>query len=122
VAIGPEYRFKLGQREAFVRVDFEYESRNPWLAAVQDPQTSQFQPGTYTLSATHFTSVRGGLTLGDWLVTPFIDNLFNSHVITNYALGQVDSYNPAGSPSQQQNAYTFRPRTLGLTASWHPGG
>jgi iron complex outermembrane receptor protein len=122
VAVGPEYRFKLWQRDAFVRLDFEYESRNPWLAAVQDPQTSQFQPATYTLSSTHFTSVRGGLTVGDWLVTPFIDNLFNSHVVTNYALGQVDSYNPAGSPSQQQNAYTFRPRTLGLTATWHPGG
>jgi iron complex outermembrane receptor protein len=121
VAVGSEYRFKLAQREAFVRVDFEYESRNPWLAAVQDPQTSQFIPATYTLPSTHFASIRAGITLGDWLLTPFVDNLFNSHVVTNYALGQVDSYNPAGSPSQQQNAYTFRPRTIGLTAIWHVG-
>jgi hypothetical protein len=31
--------------------------------------------------------------------------------------------NPAGSPAQQQNVYTFRPRTFGITATWHgPGG
>jgi iron complex outermembrane receptor protein len=121
VAVGPEYRFHLAQREAFVRADFEYESRNPWLAAVQDPQSSQFIPGTYTLPATHFASMRGGITLGDWQIAAFIDNLFNSHVVTNYALGQVDPYNPAGSPSQQQNVYTFRPRTLGITATWRAG-
>jgi outer membrane receptor protein involved in Fe transport len=129
VAVGPEYRFKLAQHDAFVRVDFEYQSRNPWLAAVQDPQSSQFIPATYTLPATRFTSMRGGVTLGDWVVTPFIDNLFNSHTVTNYALGQVDPYNPAcrptpagaGCPSQQQNVYTFRPRTVGVTATWHVG-
>jgi iron complex outermembrane receptor protein len=121
VAVGPEYRFILRQHEAFVRVDWEYESRNPWLAPVQDPGTSQYIPASYTLSSTTFTSVRGGVTLGDWQVTPFIDNLFNSHTTTNYALGQQDPYNPAGSPSQQQNAYTFRPRTFGVTATWRVG-
>jgi iron complex outermembrane receptor protein len=121
VAVGPEYRFQVAQHEAFVRADFEYQSRNPWLAAVQDPQSSQFIPGSYTLPATHFASMRGGVTLGDWQIAAFIDNLFNSHVVTNYALGQVDPYNPAGSPSQQQNVYTFRPRTLGITATWRAG-
>jgi outer membrane receptor protein involved in Fe transport len=124
VAVGPEYRFKLAQRDAFVRIDYQYQSRNPWLAAVQDPLSSQYISGTYTLPATHFASARAGLTLGDWLVTPFIDNLFNTHIVTNYALGQQDFYNPAGSPSQQQNVYTFRPRTFGVTATWRagPGG
>jgi outer membrane receptor protein involved in Fe transport len=121
VAVGPEYRFHLAQREAFVRVDYEYQSRNPWLAAVQDPQSSQFIPGSYTLPATHFASLRGGVTLGDWQIAAFVDNLLNSHIVTNYALGQVDPYNPAGSPSQQQNVYTFRPRTLGITATWRAG-
>jgi outer membrane receptor protein involved in Fe transport len=123
VAFGPEYRFKLGEHDAFLRFDFEYESRNPWLAAVQDPQSSQYIPGSYTLPATYFTSLRGGITLGDWLITPFIDNLFDTHTVTNFALGQTDPYNPAGSPSQQQNQYTFRPRTFGITVTWHgPGG
>jgi len=55
-------------------------------------------------------------------VTPFIDNLFNTHVVTNYALGTVDPYNPAGPPPIQQNNYTFRPRTFGITATWHVSG
>jgi hypothetical protein len=44
--------------------------------------------------------------------------------VTNYALGAVDPYNPAGSPTVQQNQYTFRPRTFGITATWRtgPGG
>ena len=121
VAVGPEYRFKLGQHDAFFRVDFEYQSRNPWLSPVQDPQSSQYFPFTYTLSATHFTSLRGGVTLGDWLVTPFIDNLFNNQTVTNYALGQLDPYNPNGSPRPQENDYTFRPRTFGVTVTWRSG-
>jgi iron complex outermembrane recepter protein len=135
VAVGPEYRFTIKNHEAFVRFDWEYESRNPWLAPVQDPNTSQFFPYTYTLSSTTFASLRGGVTLGDWQVTPFIDNLFNNHTTTNYALGQLDPYNPdhlpgmpgvgpgtlVGAPTPQENAYTFRPRTFGITASWRIG-
>jgi len=124
VAFGPEYRFKLGEHDAFLRLDFEYESRNPWLAAIQDPRNiAQFVPGVYTLPATDFTSLRGGITFGAWLITPFIDNVFDTHTVTSFALGQTDPYNPAGSPSQQQNQYTFRPRTFGVTVTWHgPGG
>jgi iron complex outermembrane recepter protein len=124
VAVGPEYRFTLAQHDAFVRVDWEFESRNPWLSVLQDPRSSQYYPYTYTLSSTTFTSLRGGITLGSWLVTPFIDNLANSHTVTNYALGMNDPYNPTGSPSVQQNQYTFRPRTFGITATWRigPGG
>ena len=124
VALGPEYSFKVGEHDAFLRVDWEYESRNPWPSVLQDPRSSQFYPYTYTLSSTTFTSLRGGITLGSWLITPFIENLTNNHTVTNYALGMNDPYNPAGSPSVQQNQYTFRPRTFGITATWRagPGG
>ena len=118
VSIGPEYRFKIAQHDAFVRLDYTYESRNPWLAADQDPASSQFIPGVYTLPATSFLSLRAGINMGDWQISPFIDNVLNSHTVTTYALGQIDPYNPAGSPSQQQNAYTFRPLTVGITATW----
>jgi outer membrane receptor protein involved in Fe transport len=122
VSIGPEYRFQLAQHDAFLRLDYTYQSRNPWLAAVQDPNSSQFIPGTYTLPATSFVSLRAGINIGEWQVSPFIDNLLNTHTVTNFALGQLDPYNPAGSPSQQQNAYTFRPLTVGVTATWRIGG
>jgi len=122
VSIGPELRFSIGQHDAFVRLDYTYESRNPWLAAVQDPGSSQYQPASYTLPATNFLTLRAGINIGELQISPFIDNVLNTHTVTNFALGQLDPYNPAGSPSQQQNAYTFRPFTVGLTATWRMGG
>jgi len=127
VAVGAEYRFKPFQHDAFVRVDWEYQSRNPWLAALQDPATSQFVPSqvpaAYTLPSTTFTSFRAGLNLGEWQVSAFVDNVFDTHSVINYALGQADTYavgivNP---PTVQQNQYTFRPRTVGVTATWRMG-
>ena len=127
VAIGAEYRFRPWQHDAFVRVDWEYQSRNPWLAALQDPGSSQFipsqVPATYTLPSTSFTSFRAGLNLGEWQVSAFVDNVFDSHTVINYALGQADTYavgivNP---PTVQQNQFTFRPRTVGVTATWRIG-
>ncbi len=127
LAIGAEYRFRPWQHDAFVRVDWEYQSRNPWLAALQDPSSSQFipsqVPATYTLPSTSFTSLRAGLNLGEWQVSAFVDNVFDSHTVINYALGQADTYavgivNP---PTVQQNQFTFRPRTVGVTATWRIG-
>jgi iron complex outermembrane recepter protein len=124
VSIGPEYAFKLGEHESFIRVDWQYEARNNWPSVLQDPRTSQYFPYTYTLSSTSFLSLRAGIALGAWQVTPFVDNLTNNHTVTNYALGALDPYNPVGSPTPQQNQYTFRPRTFGITATWRsgPGG
>jgi iron complex outermembrane recepter protein len=120
VAVGAEYGFKVGQREAFVRADWNYASRNPWPSTLQNPNdTAQYNPNTYTLPSTTFTTARAGIYLGDWQIAAFVDNVFDSHTVTNYALGQSDPYNPAGSPSVQQNQYTYRPRTFGLNAIWH---
>ena len=118
VALGAEYGFKLGQHNAFARADWEYESRNPWLAGLQDPRnTAQYNPFSYSLASTSFTSFRTGVYLGDWQLALFVDNVFDSHRVTNYALGQ-----PALVPTVQENDYTFRPRTIGINANWHVGG
>jgi hypothetical protein len=50
------------------------------------------------------------MNFGTWQLAAFCDNLFDSRTVTNYALGQTD-----GTTTPQQNAYTFRPRTAGLT-------
>jgi iron complex outermembrane recepter protein len=122
VALGAEYGFKLGARDAFVRADWEYQSRNPWPSTLQNPNdVAQYNPNTYTLPSTSFTSIRAGVNLGEWQVAAFLDNVFDSHTLTGYALGQSDPYNPAGSPTVQQNQYIYRPRTLGLTATWRLG-
>jgi iron complex outermembrane recepter protein len=118
VAIGPQYDFTVMEHEAFVRADWEFTSRNPWLAPVQDPRSSQYDPYSYTLPATSFTSLRAGVKIANWQISAFCDNVFNSHALVNYAQGQVDSFNPAGPPTPQQNSFTFRPLTVGITATF----
>ena len=122
VSLGAQYAFSLAEHEAFVRADWEYESRNPWPSTLQDPASSQYNPSTYTLSSNTFTSVRAGMNFGNWLLAAFVDNVFDSHTVTNYQLGAADPYNPASAPPVQQNQFTFRPRTIGVTATVHIGG
>ena len=51
MALGVQYNFQLAARDAFIRGDWEYEARNHWLAAVQDPHNdAQYNYGySYTL-------------------------------------------------------------------------
>ena len=142
-AVGAEFGFKIADHPAFVRLDWQYQARNNWPSVLQDGPppngTSQYNLGnalsanpgnTFTLSSTAFASLRAGVTVGNWALQAFVDNLFDSHTVTNYQLGQPDSYNqtefPVGSgnmvqtsPSVEENDYTFRPRTIGITATLH---
>jgi len=121
IAFGPQYSFKLFEHDAFIRADWEYTSRNPWLAPVQDPNNNaQYEYGySYTLPATSYTSTRAGLKLKGWDISAFCDNLFNKHPTINYAQAQADGFNPAGPPTPQENEFTWRPRTFGITATLH---
>jgi outer membrane receptor protein involved in Fe transport len=124
IAVGPQYAFKIVEHEAFVRLDWEYTSRNPWLAPVQDPNSSQYNPNSYTLPATSFTSMRAGVKFAGWQLSLFCDNLFDSHTVLNYAQVQIDPFNPSylanpnAPTSVQQNNFTYRPRTIGITATF----
>jgi len=122
VALGPQFGFKAFGHDAFARLDWEFASRNPWPAAVQDPNSNQYNANSYTLPATKFASFRTGVTLGSWSVAAFVDNLFDSRITTNYALVQSDTNNPSFNrlvpTSVQENDFTFRPRTIGITATY----
>ena len=118
IALGAEYGFKLADHPAFVRMDYQYQSRNNWYSTFQDPNSLQYNPDTYALPATTFVQLRAGMHLGNWQVSAFADNLFNSHTVINYQLGQLDAFNSV-PPHEQENQYTYRPRTFGLTASLH---
>jgi outer membrane receptor protein involved in Fe transport len=119
VAIGPQYSFTVAEHEAFVRADWEYASRNPWLASVQDPaNVDQYNQYSYTLPSTSFTSLRAGIKFGSWQLAAFVDNLTDTHPVLNYALVQNDYNNPNGPPPPQENDFTYRPRTFGITATF----
>ena len=112
VAAGLEYRFSLFAHESFLRVDYTYEARARWLTASQDPNTLQYDPNNYVLPGTTFTTLRGGMQFGSVSLAAFCDNLTNSHAITAYNW----SIDPGDGNSRLERQYTFRPRTIGITA------
>jgi iron complex outermembrane receptor protein len=124
VAVGLQYNFTAAAHPSFARLDYEFSSRNPWLAPIQDPNSSQYTkfpvPISYTLPSTTFVQFRTGTNFGGWQVSLFVDNLLNSHTTTNYERTFLDSNNPNyPPPGPQYNNYTFRPRTIGITGTLH---
>jgi iron complex outermembrane receptor protein len=124
IALGLQYNFTAAAHPSFARLDYEYASRNPWEAAIQDPRSSQYTPFptpiSYTTSSTTFVQFRTGASFGGWQVSLFIDNLLNSHTTTNYERTFTDGNNPNyPPPGPQYNNYTFRPRTFGITGTLH---
>jgi outer membrane receptor protein involved in Fe transport len=112
-SLGLEYKFNLFDLPAFVRVDDEFQSRNKWPPAAQDPTTQQFSPEFYTLSSTNLASARAGINFGNWQAAAFVDNLTDTHTVTNYNFTIYP-----GDASQLERQYTFRPRTIGMTITY----
>jgi iron complex outermembrane receptor protein len=124
VSVGGQYNLIVADHNSFVRLDYEYTSQNPWPAALQDPRSRQFTqyptPISYYLSSTTFMQFRMGTTVGRWQASFFIDNLLNSHTTTNFERSFIDKFNPTfPPPGPQYNNYTFRPRTFGITVTFH---
>lgn len=118
VSVGLEYKFDGFGHESFIRGDWEYQGRAKWLAPGQDQGTLQYDDANYTLPSTNFVTARLGMQFGDWQVAAFVDNLFDTHAVTNYNW----SINPGTAPDGVNSAstrlerdYTFRPRTIGIT-------
>lgn len=126
VSLGLQYNFGLGERDAFVRMDWEYAAQNRWLTSLQDPATAQYNPYVVPVNSTSFASLRAGVSLGNASLAVFVDNLFDSRTITNYQLGQSDYNIPVDAnnnylwnqPTPQRNSWTFRPRTIGLSFTY----
>ncbi len=114
-SVGLEYRFAAFQHESFARIDYEYEGRGKWLPPEQDPNTLQFDAMNYMLPATNFVSIRAGMIFNALSIEPFIDNLTDTHVVTNYNF----SIDPGTGNSRLVRDFTFRPRTYGVTFTWH---
>jgi iron complex outermembrane recepter protein len=115
-AAGLEYHFPLFERESFVRLDAEYEAHAKWPTANLDPNTSQSDPANFVLPSTTFVSARAGMQFGKLSLQAFVDNLTDSHTITDYN----NTINPLlPGFTRLQRDYTFRPRTFGITAIYH---
>lgn len=112
--IGLEYKFSVFDHASFIRVDDEFQSRAKWPSPSQDSTTQQFDAANYTLSSTNFASARAGMSFGAWQVAAFVDNLTDTHTVTNYNW----TIDPGDGESRLQRQFTFRPRTIGLSFTY----
>ncbi len=109
-SVGLEVRYAIADHDGFVRADYQYNGRARWFGAAQDPATSQYDPANYTLDPTNFVTLRAGLNFGGLLLQAFVDNLTDSHTVTNYNW----TIDPGTGDSRLQRQFTFRPRTFGI--------
>jgi len=120
VALGAQYDFTALDRKSFVRLDYEYWGHSNKLSPTEDPRTATFV-GAFTTPAYSWVTARAGMTFGNWSVSAFVDNVFNTHpqiLDSSDAFSVLDPFNP-NPPSQLITSYTLRPRTTGLTAIYH---
>ncbi len=118
--LGLEYRFGAFGHQWFARGDAEYQARAKWPSPGQDPRTLQFDEANFVLPGTTFTSLRGGVELGQWQVSAFIDNVANAHPVIDFNNTICPTAGVAGTCTiaageRLLREYTWRPRTYGLT-------
>jgi len=130
ITLGAEYKFRaFGGRDSFVRLDAEHQTKNNRLLAAQDPTTVQYlnctqvsgavAPCALTPPATTFVSLRAGTNFGGWQVSPFIDNLLDTHPLLGYSYEGTDGFGPQPAASALYRNFTYRPRTFGITVTHH---
>jgi outer membrane receptor protein involved in Fe transport len=115
VAVGAQYNFHAFAHKSFARLDYEFASKNNTAFAGEDPRTVQYDPFLGPISATTFVSARAGTKISNLSLELFIDNLLDSHTITNISHTTQDGAGPQPPVSPLYTYSTFRPRTLGLS-------
>ena len=119
-AIGVEYKFRVFSLDSFIRGDYEYKAGDKWTHSALDPRTSQYDPTSMPTPREAFASMRAGVNIAEWAVSLFVDNLADSHTITNFN-HQTNSYDAntgALLASPYYRYITYRPRTFGITATY----
>lgn len=110
VSLGGQYSFTVAERDGFIRADYEFQSRNPYRTLQQDISNATFDRNLVNDPATHFVSLRSGITFGPVQAQAFIDNLLNIH--PQYNLQHQDQF------TLLYEATTARPRTFGASLSY----
>ena len=110
VTLGAQYNFTVMDMPAFIRADYEYNSRRTAPIPGEDPGATYFDGGLVPNPATNQVSTRAGLTYKTWDVAFFVENLFDAHP-------QLDLQHQ-DSGTALFEATTFRPRTIGVSASY----
>jgi outer membrane receptor protein involved in Fe transport len=111
VALGGQYNFMVAELPAFVRFDYEYNSKRHTPIPAEDPGTTYYDSGLVPDPETHQVSTRAGVTFKKWDLEFYIENLLDAHP-------QLDLQHEDNTTALYE-ARTLRPRTFGLAASYH---
>jgi iron complex outermembrane recepter protein len=112
LAVFSQVNFPLYSTSGYVRGDFQYSAKQTALIAAQDPANGGLPAAVPPIPSTAYASLRAGLKWAGVDVSLFAQNVFNSQP----RLSTVDN---AGVASPLFQVVTWRPRTLGVTATYH---
>ena len=108
-SIGVQYDFPAFGEKGYARVDYQYSSPSKRTKEM-DPLTANYDPGVVTSDAQHFVGLRAGGIVGGFNVSVFVDNLLDNAPLLNRS--------HQGTETLLYTDTTWRPRTVGLTASY----
>ncbi|HEY2034225.1 MAG TPA: TonB-dependent receptor [Rhizomicrobium sp.] len=109
-SLGAQYNASFFGRDAFLRMDYEYQSKTATDVVTHDPLASSYDPALMANPEKNIFTLRAGATFGNVNLTLFADNLFNAHP-------QLD-LSHQDSDTVLFEATALRPRTIGITATY----
>jgi len=110
LTVGAQYDYTALGRDAFVRVDDEFQSKRTSPIPDEDPGTAFYDAGLRPDPATNQVALRVGLNLDRWDFAVFANNLLDAHPQLN--LQHQDA------ATALYEATTLRPRTIGMAANY----
>jgi outer membrane receptor protein involved in Fe transport len=97
----------LARYDAYARADYSYTSHNNTPLDLSSPLVD---PSLPRAPKTTRLDIRAGMSFGDLDVSLFVENLLNDHPVLSLGHDSLDSEN--------YRTTTYRPRTIGLTATY----
>lgn len=99
------------ERSGYVRADYQYSAKQTATVAAANALNGGFPEGFDGIPAQSFTSLRAGLSWSGWDVSVFAQNLFDT-------FPRLGGAQEIFAPYSLYTAYSYRPRTVGLTATY----
>jgi outer membrane receptor protein involved in Fe transport len=112
LAVFSQVNFPVLSTRGYVRGDYQYSAKQTSVTAAQNPSDGGSPSAIPSIPSTAFTSLRAGVRWAGFDVSLFSQNLLDTHP----RLSQSPD-GPNGTPLYQ--VITFRPRTIGVTATYH---
>jgi outer membrane receptor protein involved in Fe transport len=112
LAVFGQLNFPVASARGYVRTDYQYSAKQTTVIAAQNPMDGGSPSAIPGIPSTAFSSLRAGVRWSGFDVSLFSQNLFD----TRPRLSQSPD-GPNGTPLYQD--ITFRPRTIGVTATYH---